>query len=92
MLPPGLSFNAISAKALEAARHARMPRSYWDWADMLGPNANGFFVGDYQGLIEADGVLVAFYGKANDGDTLNRTDIVAAPMPYLPPIAVATAE
>lgn len=43
MLPPGLSFNAISAKALEAARHARMPRSYWDWADMLGPNANGFF-------------------------------------------------
>lgn len=60
--------------------------------DLLSaPNANGFFVGDYQGLIEADGVLVAFYGKANDGDTLNRTDIVAAPMPYLPPIAVATA-
>jgi len=43
MLPPGLSFNAISAKALEAARHARMPRSYWDWSEMLGPNANGFF-------------------------------------------------
>lgn len=43
MLTPGLSFNAISAKALEAARHARMPRSYWDWAEMLGPNANGFF-------------------------------------------------
>lgn len=43
MLTPGLSFNAISAKALEAAGHARMPRSYWDWAEMLGPNANGFF-------------------------------------------------
>ncbi|MFO1300601.1 MAG: aminotransferase class V-fold PLP-dependent enzyme [Burkholderiaceae bacterium] len=43
MLTPGLSFNAISAKALEAARQARMPRSYWDWGDMLGPNASGFF-------------------------------------------------
>jgi len=43
MLPPGLSFNAISAKALDAAKRARMPRSYWDWSEMLGPNANGFF-------------------------------------------------
>jgi alanine-glyoxylate transaminase/serine-glyoxylate transaminase/serine-pyruvate transaminase len=43
MLPPGLSFNAIGVKALEAARHARMPRSYWDWTEMLGPNSNGFF-------------------------------------------------
>src|SRR6202790_2371120 len=31
MLPPGLSFNAISAKALEANKIAGMPRSYWDW-------------------------------------------------------------
>ncbi len=43
MLPPGLSFNAISAKALEASKHAKMPRSYWDWSEMLGPNDNGFF-------------------------------------------------
>ncbi len=43
MLPPGLSFNAISAKALEASKRARLPRSYWDWSEMLGPNANGFF-------------------------------------------------
>src|SRR3990167_7747365 len=33
MLPPGLSFNAISDKALAASRSARMPRSYWDWAE-----------------------------------------------------------
>src|SRR5918996_5109030 len=32
MLPPGLSFNAISAKALAAHGTARLPRSYWDWA------------------------------------------------------------
>ncbi len=43
MLPPGLSFNAISAKALAASKSARMPRSYWDWSEMLATNANGFF-------------------------------------------------
>jgi len=43
MLPPGISFNAISEKALAASKDAKMPRSYWDWSEMLGPNANGFF-------------------------------------------------
>ncbi len=43
MLPPGLSFNAISKKALAAAESARMPRSYWDWRPMLAANATGFF-------------------------------------------------
>src|SRR5690348_6534477 len=43
MLPPGLGFNAISAKARAAAKTSKMPRSYWDWEDMLKPNANGFF-------------------------------------------------
>ncbi len=43
MLPPGLSFNAISDKALAASKSAKMPRSYWDWSEMLAANANGFF-------------------------------------------------
>ena len=43
MLPPGLSFNAISAKALAASRSAKLPRSYWDWNDMLAINAAGYF-------------------------------------------------
>lgn len=43
MLPPGLSFNAVSEKALAAAKSARLPRSYWDWRDMLTPNRAGFF-------------------------------------------------
>ena len=43
MLPPGLSFNAISAKALEASKTARLPRSYWDWGEMIAANANGYF-------------------------------------------------
>ena len=43
MLPPGLSFNAISAKALAAAERALLARSYWDWRPMLAANARGFF-------------------------------------------------
>lgn len=43
MLPPGLSFNAISEKALAAHKSASLQRSYWDWSDMLGPNSKGFF-------------------------------------------------
>ena len=43
MLPPGLSFNAISAKALAAANSAKLPRSYWDWGEMLAINPKGFF-------------------------------------------------
>lgn len=43
MLPPGLGLNAISAKALEAAKLARMTKSYWDWEPMLTINKAGFF-------------------------------------------------
>jgi len=43
MLPPGLSFNAINDKALAANKTAKLPRSYWSWDEMLGPNTKGFF-------------------------------------------------
>ena len=43
MLPPGLGFTAMSEKALAASKTNKMPRSYWDWSEMLKPNANGFF-------------------------------------------------
>ncbi len=43
MLPPGLSFNAVSDKALAASKTSKLPKSYWSWEDMLGPNKNGFF-------------------------------------------------
>ena len=43
MLPPGLSFNAISEKALAASRGARLARSYWSWQPMLASNQNGYF-------------------------------------------------
>jgi alanine-glyoxylate transaminase/serine-glyoxylate transaminase/serine-pyruvate transaminase len=43
MLPPGLSFNAISDKALTASVEAKLPRAYWNWQDMLAANKSGFF-------------------------------------------------
>ena len=43
MLPPGLSFNAVSAKALKAAETAKLTRSFWDWRPMLAANATGYF-------------------------------------------------
>jgi len=43
MLPPGLSFNAISEKALAASKTAKLPRSFWGWDDMLKANKTGYF-------------------------------------------------
>jgi alanine-glyoxylate transaminase/serine-glyoxylate transaminase/serine-pyruvate transaminase len=43
MLPPGLAFNAVSKKALEAHKNARLPRSYFDWTPILESNKQGFF-------------------------------------------------
>ena len=43
MLPPGLSFNAVSIKARVAAKTSRSMRSYWDWEEMIQANANGVF-------------------------------------------------
>ncbi|OGA21916.1 MAG: serine--glyoxylate aminotransferase [Betaproteobacteria bacterium RIFCSPLOWO2_02_FULL_67_26] len=43
MLPPGLSFNAVSDKALAASKSARLPRSYWSWEEMIAANQDGWF-------------------------------------------------
>lgn len=43
MLPPGLSFNAVSEKARAASKSAKLPRSYWHWEEMLASNATGYF-------------------------------------------------
>lgn len=64
MLPPGLSFTAISAKALEAAKTAKLTKSYFAWDDMLAANANGFFP-----YTPATGLL---YGLAEAIDMINE--------------------
>jgi alanine-glyoxylate transaminase/serine-glyoxylate transaminase/serine-pyruvate transaminase len=43
MLPPGLSFNAISNKAIAASRLATLPKAYWGWDEILEANKNGFW-------------------------------------------------
>jgi alanine-glyoxylate transaminase / serine-glyoxylate transaminase / serine-pyruvate transaminase len=43
MLPPGLSFNAVSEKALAATKTAKLPKLFWSWEEMVGPNKEGFF-------------------------------------------------
>jgi alanine-glyoxylate transaminase / serine-glyoxylate transaminase / serine-pyruvate transaminase len=43
MLPPGMSFNAVSDKALAASKNSKLPKSFWSWDDMLNMNKVGFF-------------------------------------------------
>jgi alanine-glyoxylate transaminase / serine-glyoxylate transaminase / serine-pyruvate transaminase len=43
MLPPGLSFNAISEKARQSAQSSKLPRSYWGWEEMIANNKTGYF-------------------------------------------------
>jgi alanine-glyoxylate transaminase / serine-glyoxylate transaminase / serine-pyruvate transaminase len=43
MLPPGLSFNCISSRALQASKNARLPRSYWAWDEMIANGKGGYF-------------------------------------------------
>jgi alanine-glyoxylate transaminase/serine-glyoxylate transaminase/serine-pyruvate transaminase len=43
MLPPGLAFNALSPKALAAAKTSRLPKSFWAWDEMIEMNKTGYF-------------------------------------------------
>ena len=43
MLPPGISFNALSDKAIEASKHAQLPRSFWAWDEIIESNKNGYW-------------------------------------------------
>lgn len=43
MLPPGIAFNAVSDKAIQASRSSTMPKSYWAWDEILAANEKGFW-------------------------------------------------
>ena len=43
MLPPGISFNALSPKAIEASKTARLPRSFWGWTEIVEMNKSGYW-------------------------------------------------
>ena len=64
MLPPGLGFNAVSAKALDASRAARLPRAYWAWDETIAANKSGYWpttpsTNLLYGLAEACDMLLA---------------------------------
>ena len=70
MLPPGLSFNAISAKALTASKLARLPRAYWGWDEMIANGKGGYFpytpaTNLLYGLRESLSMLLAEEGLEN---------------------------
>lgn len=83
MLPPGLSFNAISDKALAASKSARLPRSYWRWDEMLGPNEKGFFpytpatnllygLKEALAMLQEEGLEQVFARHARHGEATRR--------------------
>ncbi|MDR5805847.1 aminotransferase class V-fold PLP-dependent enzyme [Caballeronia sp. LZ001] len=43
MLPPGISFNAVSQKAIEASKEAKLPRAFWDWKEIIEMNKQGYW-------------------------------------------------
>jgi alanine-glyoxylate transaminase/serine-glyoxylate transaminase/serine-pyruvate transaminase len=43
MLPPGIGFNAVSPRALEAARQAKLPRAFWSWDEIIAMNGDGYW-------------------------------------------------
>lgn len=43
MLPPGISFNALSPRALEASKSAKLPRAFFDWAEIVEMNKTGYW-------------------------------------------------
>ena len=64
MLPPGISFNALSPKAIEASKSATLPKSFWAWDEMIEMNKTGYFpytpnTNLLYGLAEACDMLLA---------------------------------
>ena len=43
MLPPGISFNAVSQKAIAASKNAKLPKAFWDWTDIIEMNQAGYW-------------------------------------------------
>ncbi|WP_323764139.1 pyridoxal-phosphate-dependent aminotransferase family protein [Marinovum sp.] len=83
MLPPGLSFNAVSAKALAVSEKASLPRSFWDWGEMIAANKTGYFpytpaTNMLYGLVEAlemlheEGLQAVFARHERHGEATRR--------------------
>ena len=83
MLPPGLGFNAISEKAIQASKTAKLPRSYWSWDGMFEPNQKGLFpstpstnllygLQEAIRMLEAEGLANVFARHARHAEATRR--------------------
>ena len=83
MLPPGISFNALSPRALEARKSAGFAVSYWDWLPMLELNASGYFpytpntnllygLREAIAMLEEEGLANTFARHARFGEATRR--------------------
>jgi alanine-glyoxylate transaminase/serine-glyoxylate transaminase/serine-pyruvate transaminase len=83
LLPPGLGFNAVGARAIAASRSARLARSYFDWEPMLRDNAAGFFpytpatnllygLREALALLREEGLEAVFARHARHADATRR--------------------
>jgi alanine-glyoxylate transaminase/serine-glyoxylate transaminase/serine-pyruvate transaminase len=64
MLPPGISFNALSVKAIEASKTAKLPKAFWAWDEIIEMNKSGYWPSTpntnlIYGLSEACDILLA---------------------------------
>jgi len=83
MLPPGIGLNAVSPKALQACKSAKLPRSYWDWTPILEANKKGLFpytpatnliygLREAIGMLEEEGLPNVFLRHARYAEATHR--------------------
>jgi alanine-glyoxylate transaminase/serine-glyoxylate transaminase/serine-pyruvate transaminase len=83
MLPPGISFNALSPKALEASRTARLPKSFWAWDEIVEINKTGYWpytpntnllyaLSEAIEMLQAEGLPQVFARHARLGEACRR--------------------
>jgi alanine-glyoxylate transaminase / serine-glyoxylate transaminase / serine-pyruvate transaminase len=77
MLPPGISFNAVSQKALEASKKATLPKAFWAWDEIIEMNKTGYYpytpnTNLLYGLHEALNMILGKDGKAGLAATFAR--------------------
>ena len=81
MLPPGISFNAVSPKAIEASKSAQLPRSFWAWDEIIEMNRTGYWpytpnTNLLYGLAEAcDMLLDPAFGRGSDSDSSSAVSV-----------------
>ncbi len=83
MLPPGISFNAVSPKAIAASRTARLPKAFWAWDEMLEMNPSGYWpytpntnllyaLSEALDMLQEEGLEAVFQRHARLGEACRR--------------------